>query len=310
MLPRPWRRESLAAFDRVLMRTLGMSAAWMGLALLWHVAMNMTSLRWRGDLRGDLGRHLRRPAQLDRRWRCGRPAEAGVLDRLKPMLPALLAYLTVILTAVTVGGVLIETAGADWFGVVDAPAAVMTALLTLALFITPDEVGLHAFYRERIARAYVGASNLGEDQRAATTAARSSVAATIGSCTDLRRPAAAPGLLRGERPARGPAGDAASRRAQRRAVARSASPWATMPRAGGAGARSGAAIPLGDGDDGVGGRLQLEHGTRSRCELGPAVTFLMSALNLRLGLWMPHPAASMHAPRRWPGLLFTARCSD
>ena len=38
-------------------------------------------------------------------------------------------------------------------------------------------------------------------------------------------------------------------------------------------------------------------------EVGPAVAFLMTALNLRLGLWLRHPAATAAGPRRWPGLL-------
>ena len=38
--------------------------------------------------------------------------------------------------------------------------------------------------------------------------------------------------------------------------------------------------------------------------VGPAVSFLMTMLNLRLGLWVRHPLAARVGPRRWPGLLF------
>jgi hypothetical protein len=40
-------------------------------------------------------------------------------------------------------------------------------------------------------------------------------------------------------------------------------------------------------------------------ELGPAVTFLMAALNLRLGLWLPHPSKFAHKRYRlFPGIWF------
>jgi hypothetical protein len=42
---------------------------------------------------------------------------------------------------------------------------------------------------------------------------------------------------------------------------------------------------------------------RVSMKLGPAVAFLMTALNLRLGLWLRHPAAAEAHSRRWPGLL-------
>ena len=38
-------------------------------------------------------------------------------------------------------------------------------------------------------------------------------------------------------------------------------------------------------------------------KVGPVVAFLMTALNLRLGLWLRHPAAAEARSRRWPGLL-------
>jgi GNAT superfamily N-acetyltransferase len=43
---------------------------------------------------------------------------------------------------------------------------------------------------------------------------------------------------------------------------------------------------------------------RISMDLGPAVTFLMSALNLRLGLWVPHPKNSFRGYYRFPGRFF------
>ena len=37
--------------------------------------------------------------------------------------------------------------------------------------------------------------------------------------------------------------------------------------------------------------------------VGPAVSFLMTMLNLRLGLWVRHPKSPLPHPRRWPGFL-------
>jgi hypothetical protein len=37
--------------------------------------------------------------------------------------------------------------------------------------------------------------------------------------------------------------------------------------------------------------------------VGPAVSFLMTMLNLRLGLWVRHPKSPLGHARRWPGLL-------
>jgi hypothetical protein len=297
VLPRPWRRESQAAFDRVLMRTLGMSATWVGLALLWHVAMNMPTLAGTATsaaisagifaaLRNWIGVALRRPSQ------------AGVIDRLKPMLPALLAYLTLILTAVTVGGVLIQTLGADWFSWWGA-SAMMTALLVLALFITPEEFGLHAFYRDRIARAYAGAANLGKGQGASDNRGTEPRDGDDPRFTELvSRPlhlvCCAANDLSGDQVE-------TLNRGARSAVlskhgfslgrhARAWHPYAPANRLGSGITASAAAFNSNMGHISV--------------RVGPAVSFLMTMLNLRLGLWVRHPMAAMAGARRWPGLLY------
>jgi hypothetical protein len=43
---------------------------------------------------------------------------------------------------------------------------------------------------------------------------------------------------------------------------------------------------------------------RISIDLGPAVTFLMSALNLRLGLWVPHPGNRFRGDYWFPGRFF------
>jgi hypothetical protein len=296
-MPKPWRRESLAAFDRVLMRTLGMSAAWVGLALLWHVSMNLTSLATvavSAAISGGIFAALRNWIGLALR----RPSEAGVLDRLKPMLPALLAYLTLILTAVTVGGVLIETAGPDWFAWWRA-SAVMTALLVIGLFITPDEFGLHAFYRDRIARAYAGATNLTGGQGAVDNRGTEPRDGDDPTFTDLAsRPlhlvCCAANDLSGDQVEtlnRGARSAVLSKYGF--SIGRHAGAWHELNpinRLGSAITASAAAFNSNMGQISV--------------RVGPAVSFLMTMLNLRLGLWVRHPLATQAGPRRWPGLLY------
>ena len=43
--------------------------------------------------------------------------------------------------------------------------------------------------------------------------------------------------------------------------------------------------------------------------LGAGVTFLCTALNLRLGLWLPHPLSTKHGASIFtPGWLFLKKC--
>jgi hypothetical protein len=297
ILPRPWRRESLAAFDRVLMRTLGMSAAWMGLALLWHVSMNLTSLvtvAISAAISGGIFAALRNWIGLGLR----RPAEAGLLDRLKPALPALLAYVTVILTAVTVGGVLIETAEADWFAWWTA-SAVMTGLLVIGLFITPDEFGLHAFYRDRIARAYAGATNLDEHQGAVDNRGTEPRDGDDPRFTELAsRPlhlvCCAANDLSGDQVEtlnRGARSAVLSKYGF--SIGRYAKEWHEHSPAN----------RLGSGITASAAAFNSNMGHIS-IRVGPAVSFLMTMMNLRLGLWVRHPLAAKAGARRWPGLLY------
>jgi hypothetical protein len=297
VLPRPWRRESLAAFDRVLMRTLGMGTAWIGLALLWHVSINLTSLvtvAISAAISGGIFAALRNWIGVALR----RPAEAGVLDRLKPMLPALLAYLTLILTAVTVGGALIEAAGADWFTWWTA-SAVMTCFLVIGLFITPDEFGMHAFYRDRIARAYAGATNLKDNQRATDNRGTEPRDGDDPRFTELvSRPlhlvCCAANDLSGDQVEtlnRGARSAVLSKHGF--SLGRHALGWH----------RYSPANRLGSGITASAAAFNSNMGHIS-VRVGPAVSFLMTMLNLRLGLWVRHPLASMAGPRRWPGLLY------
>ena len=291
----PWSPENLAAFDRVLIRVLALGAFWATLASIWHVAINLS-----GVIGAATGALLSGGAFAALRNWIGvvlrRPSESSKSDRLKPYLPQVLAYLTIALSGVAVGGSLIRWAGADWFLWWSA-AATMSLFIVLVLFIRPEEFGLHAFYRDRINRAYSGACNLADGQNASDNRGTEPRA---GDDRNMR------GLV--ERPlhlvccaANDLSGDQVEtlNRGARSAVlskhgfslGRYFHQWTDRsdPRLGSAITASAAAFNSNMGQISV--------------RVGPAVSFLMTMLNLRLGLWLRHPAARLAGARRWPGLL-------
>jgi hypothetical protein len=285
-------RESLAAYDRVLMRVLGLAVIWCGLALLWHLAVNIPGLGATVSAAVVSGSVF---AAL-RNWigvALNRPTEPGVLSRFKPYIPQLLAYLTIILAAAVVGRLLIIVCGTDWLLWWYA-AALMLSMLLLGLFINPSLYGLHAFYRERISRAYAGACNLAEGQHAGQnrgTDPRDADDRRLKALVDrpLHLVCCAANDLTGdpvETLARGSRSAVLSKHGF--SLGRY---WAPVE-----------ALQLGSAVTASAAAFNSNMGKISM-QVGPAVAFLMTALNLRLGLWLRHPAASAALPRRWPGLL-------
>jgi hypothetical protein len=285
-------RESLAAYDRVLMRILGLAVVWTGLALLWHLAVNLPSLSATVAatlVSGSVFAALRNWIGVA----LSRPTEPGMFARLKPYLPQALAYVTIVLSAAAVGRLLVLVCGTDWlhwwyFG------AIMFALLLLGLFINPAEYGLHAFYRERISRAYAGACNIAEGQHAGQNRGTEPRA---GDDRRLSRLVARPlqlvccaaNDLTGdpvETLARGSRSAVLSKHGF--SIGRY---WAPV-----------GSLHLGSAITASAAAFNSNMG-RVSMKLGPAVAFLMTALNLRLGLWLRHPAAAEARSRRWPGLL-------
>src|SRR5690606_11759802 len=86
---------------------------------------------------------------------------AGVMAAVRLLLPRVLAYLAVVLMVI---GTVAAIVAFDRSGLTnDSPwlvAIVAVVILVLvALLFDPNQIGLHTFYRGRIARAYLGASN-------------------------------------------------------------------------------------------------------------------------------------------------------
>ncbi|HEX5071124.1 MAG TPA: GNAT family N-acetyltransferase [Vicinamibacterales bacterium] len=282
----------LIALDRVLMRMVALSVLFAAVAAIWHLGINLQHLTgWLLALTASSGGAF----ALLRNWltTLRKPQAPGPLDPLKALLPQVLAYLTIVLAAALIVTVLVGPSMRHfsvWIGV----AAVAVVVLSLALFVDPQTFGLHTFYRDRIARAYVGASNpLGPT-------ARQNRQFNVRPDDDV-----ALDSLRG-RPMHlvcCAANDLA------------ADPVASLSRGARSAVLSQQGVSVGDAWASTGDLSLASALTASAAafnsnmggvsvELGPAVTFLMSALNLRLGLWVRHPASTRRRPLAMPGLLF------
>lgn len=249
-----------------------------------------------------------------------KPVGESVGSKLKPFIPQLLAYTAVGIMFVMIGIVLIALSGgtngiifgqpsgntagifSDNLFILKVLGIVLFILLFTALTMDPNRVSLHSFYRSRIARAYLGAS-LDSDEKAETTEKIKSAKSTeryveeqedddipLSDCTqnsplhliccaanDLASKDVMTSLYRG----------AASAVLSPKAfsVDNKWKAWNELefksPSLGAAVTASAAA-------------LNSHMGSMSM-KLGPAVRFLMTALNLRLGLWTLSPESNGHS---------------
>lgn len=287
-----WTPVTTAAFDRVLTRLLGLGVFWLVLALLWHLIINTPQIA--GLVAASLASGAAFAAL--RNWigvTLRRSEGTGVGGRLKSYVPALLAYITIVLLAVIVGQLLIRTAGVDWLAWWIATAAMMLVAI-VGLFIDPARFGLHAFYRDRLSRAFTGASNLAANQDARHnrgTDPRDGDDRRLAELADrpLHLVCCAANDLSGdtvETLGRGARSAVLSKYGL--SVGNHAAP---MPD-----------VWLGSAITASAAAFNSNMGMVS-LRVGPAVSFLMTTLNLRLGLWVRHPAAPPERWRRWPGLL-------
>ncbi|HEV7590792.1 MAG TPA: hypothetical protein VGO40_21965, partial [Longimicrobium sp.] len=301
------------AADRVRSRLLLLAGLWTGAALLWYGGVLLESwlvpghaqvtIPGLGGLTAVLAAAFARAQHL-----LSKDKTAGtggkLLARLKPVLPQVLAYAVVLLMVMCVVGLIV--AGERPHGLHFRPAYVAAAALVVVglvlVFMDPNEVGLHSFYRARLVRAYPGASNggrPGSENRETEVVPLDDVPMDelangaarpfhLVCCTanDLASKDAMAGLYRGAKCA------VLSRVGC--SVDGTWAPWSdyrTVPTLGGAITASGAAFNT------LMGSLSIR--------LGPAVTFLMATLNLRLGLWVANPGGTRkRKPFATPGGAF------
>ena len=303
--PKAKHIESVAAADRVLMRLMASALVWLVVCLEWECAVAM--FYWEQWAAPALGGGVVGTSAVFvwlRKWLAAQPSKAraeGLMTRLKPILPQVAANIAVFLIVVLVAHLLIKTAPltttrgwpycvAFWTG------AILVLLLVSLVGLNPLKVGLHDFYRSRICRAYLGAALPDKNTYAPTaTPAADNRMTTETERDDVDLPEWQDGIRRGlEQPVR------PIHLVCCTANNLSADRLATLYR----GARS--AVVSVNGIS-VGGRvvkpseMQLSSALTASAaafnsnmgsistRLGPAVTFLLSALNLRLGLWVPNP---------------------
>ena len=310
------KKELLAVldgFERSLTRFLALTVAFTTLATLWWLAgrlqhgiqIQLTALgaATSAGLFAWAKEWLQKPVEETH----GSTLLRSAINRLKRGTPKLLAWITCLLLFILVGTAMhkLDIDPLKWN---DRTLWYICGLGLLTMFLTawlfdPARVGMHEFYRSRISRCYLGASNPDakkkprEHQGAAAnrqiierenddltledlkgvsklvhlicTAANDISGDTVGTLYRGARSAvlSANGISIGD--------ETAELKQLRLSAALTASAAAFNSQMG-----------------------------RISIDLGRAVTFLMSALNLRLGLWVPHPNNRVRRKYRFPGRFF------
>ncbi|MBI4888776.1 MAG: hypothetical protein HY824_16885 [Acidobacteria bacterium] len=308
----------LTGVERSVSRMIGLTTALTAVAAIWWgsgllqqqgIATVSTAAGGTGFLAGVFAwasKWLSTPLKETR----GSTLARVVLGWLKRATPRALALMVLVFLILQVGtGVRsvafspVEGAGGfnrEGFGwLMGVSGAVL--LLTAWLF-DPARVGLHEFYRSRISRCYLGASN-----------SPPAVATERG---------AAGNRYVSERP-----GDDLKLGAIRKASVKpihlvctaandlAGDHLATLYRGARSAVLSANGISIGDKTGrldylGLSAALTASAAAfnsqmgRVSMDLGPAVAFLMGALNLRLGLWVPHPENPRRDDYTFPGRLF------
>ncbi len=293
-------RDFREAIDRVLGRLLGSAAVWSLAGLIWLTA-RFVDVEGSRILTTGLGALAGGGSfTLLRNWlarSATRPATASPLSKLKRMLPGLLAYVTIALLGVLVGVAVVEILRFP-FGLSTVLGVAVLALYLLAALWDSKHFGLHEFYSDRIARSYLGASNKDApgaiDNRQADRREADDLQLHELCQPEVQRPihlvCCTANMLADDN--LGTLG-----RGARSAVLSCfgisiGNYWAPRHE-----------LRLGSALTASAAAFNSNMGSISR-QLGPGVSFLMSALNLRLGLWVRHPLSTSIDWGWLPGTLF------
>lgn len=310
----------LVGIERAVTRFVGLTCSLLALATLWWLAGLLLEIPHGLGITGTGAAVSTGLFLWVREWLNEAPKKTrggnllrtvfGVLKRATPKVLAVVAWLLlfVLVGAGTQWSLRNTGTPHDWqFWLL--PVGSLVALGLLAWLFDPARVGMHEFYRSRISRCYLGASNPevgkvsgGEAARAAQNRYTSERPADDVTLGELRK---------------------ADHKIQplhlvcTAANDMSGDTLGTLYR----GARSAVisihGISLGDATaeydelrfsaalTASAAAFNSQMG-RISVNLGPAVTFLMSAFNFRLGLWVPHPTNQSRRRSLLPGLLFFA----
>jgi hypothetical protein len=300
-------RVMLPTNDRVAMRLLGVATLWALLSTFWHIGLNLKGAAYLmgGGAAGTAGLF-----GLLRNWigkDMTRQRKSGVWEVIKPYVPQVLAYLAIGLAWAALASALIKINGSDWYDWYTS-GLIMAFPVLLVLLVDPHEFSLHAVYRDRICRAYLGA---------AQPDAANDAKAKDNRQTDFRRSDDIYLKCLESRPlqliccaANNVGGDhlaTLSRGARSAVLSRygvaMGDTWVEQP-----GLMVGSAITA------SAAAANSNMGSVSM-RVGPAISFLMTALNLRLGLWVRLPKSGEHDIRSYilPGWRFfkeMVACTD
>ncbi len=293
----PAARSHRGARDRVLARMVLCAAAWAVVGAVWILGQLLAGGGPAGVLSaagvstagGGVFTWVRRLLS----GQASKPSGGRLSVLGKRWVLQALAYLTLgAAVATVVSGLVLLTHAAGPWGAGGAAIAASIGLL-FSLTVDPHEIGFHSFYRSRLVRAYLGASNSPRYTRATEECEHDDVALTdLAEGRPLHLVCCAANDLAGDPLGsfhRGAASAVLSKLGFQ--VGDRWRPWvegAERPTLGSAITASGAAFN--------------SHMGQLSMRFGQAVTFLLTALGLRLGLWLAHPDADRRG--RAPGYLF------
>ncbi|HXU81748.1 MAG TPA: hypothetical protein VN914_10155 [Polyangia bacterium] len=288
--PHRWliRRNAL---DRCTARLLFSTVAWLVLALLWTVAIHIQpigkALIASATTAGATGLVTWALSQFKKISTRKAPTEDKA-SSLRPWVPVVLSYLTLAL-AVLGAFILVHEAVARHWHLGLAIGAATFCLFTVLVF-SPNQAGLHASYRARIARAYLGKGTVSDEVQKDDFSILELSGRPIHLICCAANDLGGDPLERLGRGARSAVLSAHGLSVGQRWVRWEevgTDPWAQPPSYASALTASAAAFNSSMGSVSV--------------QLGPAVGVLMTALNLRLGLWIVGSTAKWW--RRFPGML-------
>ena len=317
----------VSIIDRALSRMLGAAVVFTALGILWLAGCWLNYTDWGTNVPAGGALLSGGAFTLLRNWigRLGPAKKGGVMDIVKPLIPQILAYVAIALWAICIAALL-----ARWIHYGTSPwllFAIALGIVFLAVLVfDPAQVSMHSFYRNRLARAYLGASNLdakklSEQNRQTDVRLHDDIELRALSPTvdelakDKKKPdehvyshGDSSGRIRPlhlvcctandiggdhlENLSRGSRSAVLSKLGF--AIGNYWKRWETDREA----------LGLGSAITASAAAFNSNMGSLSMT-LGAGVTFLCTALNLRLGLWLGHPLSDkIGAPKWTPGRLF------
>ena len=303
----------VSATDRGLSRLLATALIFGAFALLWLVGCWLNSTQWGTKIPTGGALISGGAFALLRNWigRMGPVKKGGITDILKPLVPQILAYIAIALWTICIAALLAGWIERGIFGIpgnLNTPLFLLVAGIVIVLFaifcFDPAQVSMHSFYRNRLCRAYLGASNLdaagsSENNRQTDVRLRDDIELRKLSPKGAERPihlvCCAANDLAGDHLAN------LSRGARSAVLSKFGFSIGNYWHAWEDKAET---LGLASAITASAAAFNSNMGSLSMT-LGAGVTFLCTALNLRLGLWLGHPLSDNVGVPKWtPGLLF------